>query len=80
MPFWQKPGSWLAGSQARCHRKRTAVVCQQSAWVSIQGLVLFNAVIQGLGAGVQGTRSEFAEDAEVGGAVGSRDQTPCRGI
>lgn len=69
---------WLSGSQARCHRNGRAVVCQPSAWVSIQGLVLFNTIIQCYPG--SGCRSGFAEDAEVGGAVGSREKRPCRGI
>lgn len=93
MPFRQKPGrwgrlpawlnrahcSWLSGSQAGCHSKRRAVVCQWNAWVSVPGLVLFSTVAQDLGAEGECTSNEFAEDAEVGDAVGSRDERPCRG-
>lgn len=56
------------------------MLCQWSVWVSIQGFILLNSVVQDLGAGVEHSRSEFAEDAEVGGAVGSRNDGPCRGI
>lgn len=81
MPAWLNVAhcSWLSGSQAGCHSKRRAVVCQWSAWVSIHGLVQFNAVAQDLGTEVECARSEFAEDAEVGGAVGLGDGRPCRG-